>query len=83
MASSGEDNAEDSPIDGTGAVAGDEGESHHSQDEYPRGDHSRDEHSRDDSVEYLGTIRKHGCPPSLDWMVLSFSFPKYSNSFID
>ena len=43
MASSGRDNVEDKPIDGTIDVAGDEGESHHFQNEPPRGEHSRDD----------------------------------------
>ncbi|GFZ17514.1 ubiquitin carboxyl-terminal hydrolase-related protein [Actinidia rufa] len=52
MVSSGGDNAEDELVGGAAVVAGDKGESHHSQDERPRNDHSRD-----DSVEYLGTDR--------------------------
>ncbi|GFS38022.1 hypothetical protein Acr_00g0055190 [Actinidia rufa] len=47
MASNGRDNVEDKPVGGATPIMGDEGESHHSRDDPPRGDHSRD-----GSVEY-------------------------------
>ncbi|GFZ17248.1 hypothetical protein Acr_26g0005180 [Actinidia rufa] len=49
----GGDNAVDKLASDAALIAGDKGESHHSQDDSPRGDHSRDS-----SVEYLGTIKK-------------------------
>ena len=53
MSSSGGDNIEDKSVNGATAIAGDKGESYHTQDEPRRGDHSRD-----GSVEYIGTIKK-------------------------
>ncbi|GFZ14487.1 hypothetical protein Acr_24g0006770 [Actinidia rufa] len=51
--SSGGDNAEDKLIGNVAPVMGDEGESHHSQDDPRRG-----VNSRDDSIEYIGIIRR-------------------------
>ncbi|GFY97796.1 hypothetical protein Acr_12g0003370 [Actinidia rufa] len=52
MASSGEDNTKDKLTGSVAHVASNEGKSHHSRDDPPRGDHSRD-----GLVEYIRTIK--------------------------
>ena len=53
MVSNGRDNVEEKPAGDAAHIVADEGESHLSRDDPPRGDHSRD-----NSVEYIGTIKK-------------------------
>ncbi|GFZ14492.1 hypothetical protein Acr_24g0006820 [Actinidia rufa] len=62
MAYSGEDNAENKLVGNAAQVVGDEGESHHSRDEHPRGDHSRD-----GSIEYIAMSKGQICRSSPKW----------------